>query len=93
MEDKGKTGPQPSPLECASGGVGFLRRSLWKQVHLGNRKCPLTETVFPLVSARTHRHPGTLMHTNYTLADACQEAAGGPSCLSLGLSQVRIKLF
>lgn len=78
---KAKPDHSPPPFECALGGVGILIHPLWKRICLGNRKCPLAETVFPLVSANTQRHPCTLMHTNYTLAGACQEAAGGSSCL------------
>ena len=81
MEDQGRTRPQPCPSECASGGVGFLYHPAWKQIRLHNRKCPLAETVFPLVSANTHRDPRTLMHTNYALAGSWQEAAGGSSRL------------
>lgn len=81
MEDKGRTGVKTCTFENARGGVGFLGRPLWKQIRLGDRKCPPAKTMFPLVSADSHRHPCRRMHANYALAGARQEAAGGSSCL------------
>lgn len=70
-------------LDVSRAAVGFLGHPRFKQISLHNRKYPLTEIVFPLVSENTHRPPRTLMHTNYAQAGSCQEAAASSSGLSV----------